>query len=374
MTPPALPRPRNRRTWASAGLLAALALGASSCGISLQSLPKIGGVSGPTYKVTATFANVVNLPENAQVRVGAFAVGYVSAISPQDFKALVAMKVKKSVKLPVGTTAAIHFDTPLGEDFVQLQPPAATSTTRFLSNGSTIPVGDTATAPSVEDAFGALGALLNGGGINQLQTIIDQTNLALNGNQPQIRSLLNSLNATVTSFAQNTPSIDNALTAIASLSKLLNQGSGTITRGIADLGPAVGVLGSENGDLTHLLVNLDNLSTVANNIIQASSAGTVHTLQALQPLLDQLSSVQQQLGPALTSLDALEKKTPGVTPGNYLQLAINSTIQLPQLPQCTSAGQTGCTPPLHKVTVDPPEPSEAYTVSAIQILLEGGLP
>lgn len=374
MTPTAPPRARHRRTWASAGMLAALALGASSCGISLQSLPKIGGVSGPTYKITATFANVVNLPQNAQVRVGAFAVGFVSSISPKDFKALVAMKVKKNVKLPVGTTAAIHFDTPLGEDFVQLQPPGAAGTTQFLANGSTIPESDTATAPSVEDAFGALGALLNGGGINQLQTIIDQTNLALNGNQPQIRSLLNSLNATVTSFAQNTPSIDNALTAIASLSKLLNQGSGTITRGIADLGPAVGVLGSENGDLTHLLVNLDNLSTVANNIIQASSAGTVHTLRALQPLLDQLTSVQQQLGPALTSLDALEKKTPGVTPGNYLQLAINSTIQLPQLPQCTSAGQTGCMPRLQKVTVDPPEPSEAYTVSALQILLEGGLP
>jgi phospholipid/cholesterol/gamma-HCH transport system substrate-binding protein len=356
----------RHRGWASGVLLTAFALGASSCGISLQSLPKIGGVSGPTYKVTATFANVVNLPENAQVRVGAFAVGFVSSIAPKDFKAIVTMKVKKNVKLPIGTTAAIHFDTPLGEDFVELQSPSTTSTGPFLVNGSQIPESDTLTAPSVEDAFGALGALLNGGGINQLQTIVEQTNLALNGNQLQIRSLLNSLNATVTSFAQNTPSIDNALTAIASLSTLLNQGSGTITRGIAALGPAVGILGSENKDLTNLLVQLDNLSTVTNNIIQTSSAGTVKTLQALQPLLTQLTSVQQQVGPALTALDALEQKTPAVAPGDYLQLAINATIELPPVPSDAL--------PLHKVTVDPPEPSESYSVSAIQILLEGGLP
>jgi len=53
-----------------ASLLAAAGL-LSSCGISLQSLPKIGGISGPTYKLTAYFTNVVNLPANAQAYVRA---------------------------------------------------------------------------------------------------------------------------------------------------------------------------------------------------------------------------------------------------------------------------------------------------------------
>ena len=353
--------------WIRAAGLVALAALASSCGLSLQSLPKIGGVSGPTYGVKATFANVVNLPANAEVRTGAFSVGYVSSIKVADFQAIVTMRIKKSVRLPVGTTAAIHFDTPLGEDFVLLQPPQpAPAGVKLLANGSAIPETDTTTAPSVEDAFGALGALLNGGGIDQLQTIISQTDLALDGNQQKIRSLLESLNATVTSFAQNSPSIDSALNAIAALSKTLNAGSGTISNGIATIGPAVAVLGAENQDLAGLLTQLDRLSTAANNIIDASANGTVQTVRALQPLLDQLLSVQQQLGPALTSIDAFERNTPKVTPGDYAQLAINATVDVPPVPSDAL--------PLQKITVDPPESTQYYDRSAIEIIIEGGLP
>lgn len=361
-------RPSLRRTRGiSVAGLATLAIAASSCGISLQSLPKIGGVSGPTYAVTATFANVVNLPANAQVRTGAFSVGYVSAIKVNDFKAVVTLRIKKNVRLPSGTTAAIHFDTPLGEDFVLLQPPQpAVPGATPLADGSHIPESDTTTAPSVEDAFGALGALLNGGGIDQLQTIITQTNLALDGNQGKIRSLLESLNATVTSFAQNSPSIDNALTAIAALSKTLNDGSGTITNGIATIGPAVAILGQENQNLADMFTQLDRLSSAANNIIDASANGTVQTVKALQPLLDQLISVQQQLGPALDAIDSFERNTPKTAPGNYLQLAINGTVDVPPVPSDAL--------PLQKITVDPPEATESYNRSAIAILIEGGLP
>ena len=359
-------RTLRRLLAAAAGLVAALAL--SSCGISLQSLPKIGGISGPTYRVTATFANVVNLPANAQVRVGAFPVGYVSSIRLQDFKAVVGMRIKDRTKLPEGTTASIRFDTPLGEDFVLLQPPSGTTTTAaaYLHDGSTIPESDTETAPSVEDTFGALGALLNGGGINQLQTIISQTDLALNGNQQQIRNLIQDLNSTVTSLATHTPSIDRALQAMAALSKTLNDGRGTIQQGLAALGPAASVLASETSDFEGLFTNLNSLSTAANNIINASAAGTVATFQQLKPLLDQLTSVQARLDPALSAVTALERYTPRAIPGDYLQLSINATIGIPPVPSDA--------PPLQKITVDPPTSNQASTDQSIAMVLEGGLP
>lgn len=354
-----------KKRWALAAVATSLVL--SSCGLSLQSLPKLGGISGPTYSISATFANVVNLPDNAQVRVGAFTVGFVSKIGIQDFQAVVTMKIKKKTVLPEGTTAEVAFDTPLGEDFVQLFPPTGSSNNRLLSNGAHIPETQTVTAPSVEDAFGALGALLNGGGLNQLQTIIDQTNLALNGNQPKIRSLLNYLNTTITTFAQNTPAIDNSLKAIAQLSQVLNQGSGTISQGIQSIGPAVAVLASENKDFDALLAQLDRLSTAANSILAQSSAGTVHTVQALKPLLDQLVSVQQQLGPTLGALTGLEERTPSVVPGDYVQLAIDATVEVPPVPSGVS--------PLKKITVDPPEATESYTdQTGMAIMIEDGLP
>ncbi|MGH9056918.1 MAG: MCE family protein [Acidimicrobiales bacterium] len=357
---------RLRRGAGAAGLGAVAVLG-SSCGISLQNLPKIGGVSGPTYELTATFANVVNLPANAQVRAGAFSVGTVTSIKVHDFKAIVTMRIKKGTRLSDGTSAAVRFDTPLGEDFVALLPPAGSQGQGpYLTGGSHIPETRTLTAPSVEDTFGALGALLNGGGIDHLQTIIDQTNLAFNGNQTHIRFLLNSLNATVSSFADNTPAIDNALAAIASLSQTLNQGSGTISNAIATLGPAAEVLAGDTGDINALLAQLGRLSTVANQIVTASTSGTVQTVQALKPLLDQLTSVQQELGPALDAIHSAELATPEATPGDYLQVSIGATIQVPPVPSDAL--------PLRKVTVDPPEATQSYDRSGIATLIEGGLP
>lgn len=355
----------------TAAAVGAMGLLVSSCGLSLQSLPKLGGITGPSYKVKATFANVVNLPDDAAVRVGAFSVGDVSSIGLSNFQAVVTMVIKKSVKLPVGTTASINFDTPLGEDFIALQPPTgrAATTGPFLLDGASIPESSTTTAPSVEDAFGALGALLNGGGIGQLQTIIDQTNLALNGNQPKIRQLLNSLSTTVTSFAQNTPSIDNALAAIGSLSKVLNGDGPTVTNSIAILGPAIAVLANENGDLNSLVAQLSRLGSVANQIVTASASGTVEDVKALDPLLNQLVGVDQQLGPDLGAIDSLERDTPRITPGDYLQVSINANAEIPPVPSDAMA--------LHKVTLDPPDPAYSYQAdesNPIATILEGGLP
>lgn len=347
-------------------LVAMVSLALSGCGVSLQALPKIGGISGPTYGVHATFANVVNLPANAQVRTGSFPVGYVTSITASNFKAHVTMRIRDSVRLPVGTTAQIRFDTPLGEDYVLLQPPPSPARGRFLGNGAVLTESQTTTAPSVEDTLGALGALLNGGGIDQLQTIIDQTNKALDANRAPIHSLINSLNTTVGSFASNATYLDNALAAMGNLSQVLNQGSGFIVGGIDALQPAVAVLSSENADLNQLLKQLNQLSAVANNVLDRSAGGTVSTLQQLTPVLHQLSAVQNQLGPALAAIDSFEKLTPRAVPGNYVQVALSGTIQVPPVP-------SDALPP-QKVTIDPPDPNLAYNHSGIVTLIEGGLP
>ena len=52
---------------ALAGSLA-LAVVLGGCALSLQSLPKVSGVGTATYPMHAVFANVLNLPDDAQVR------------------------------------------------------------------------------------------------------------------------------------------------------------------------------------------------------------------------------------------------------------------------------------------------------------------
>jgi phospholipid/cholesterol/gamma-HCH transport system substrate-binding protein len=327
-----------------AGALAGALVGAaalSGCGLSLQNLPKLSSMAGSTYPVRAVFADVLDLPDDAQVREGAQVVGQVDSISTQDFKADLTLKIKRSVRLPVGTTAQVRFDDPLGDEYVMLQAPpvlesvgssAAPSRSgrpRFLAAGSVIPERSTSTAPSVEDTFGALSLVLNGGGINQLQTIIHQLNLAFNGNQPAVRSFLVSIDSGVHTLAQGRTSIDGALTALSNLSQELNGGRTTIATGIDAIAPAVRVLAGEDHQFSSLLSRLSDLGAVATTIARESGQNSVADAKALLPVVQQLEGVSAQLAPDLSDLARFEAETPKIAPGDYLQVSADVGISLP---------------------------------------------
>ena len=294
-------RSRARRSVAVA-LTCATALLLSSCALSLQSLPKISSVSTGTYPIYAAFSNVLNLPDDAQVREGAQVVGQVGAISTKNFQADLTLDVEQAVHLPVGTTAQVRFDDPLGDEYVLLQPPTtpvngSRVNIRFLSRGARIPESSTGTAPSVEDTFGALSLVLNGGGINQLQTIIEQINKTFKGNQVPIRSFLTTIDNGVSPLSDGKAAIDDALASISNLSSKLNGGGATIAGGIEAIGPAIGVLASENNQISGLLQQLSDLGAVGSEIATQSGQYAVVDTHDLLPVVQQLNAVSSQLAP-----------------------------------------------------------------------------
>jgi phospholipid/cholesterol/gamma-HCH transport system substrate-binding protein len=330
---------RGRGRWirrlTGSALCGAAALTLSSCALSLQSVPKVSGSNGPTYPVYATFSNVLNLPDDAQVRAGAQVVGEIGAISTHDYQADLTLDINRSVRLPVGTTAQVRFDDPLGDEYILLQAPTTSSPAAgevnraFLAPGAHIPESATSTAPSVEDTFGALSLVLNGGGINQLQTIIDQLNKTFGGNQTPIRSFLTTIDNGVSSLSGGKVAIDNALTSIANLTDKLNGGRTTIATGIGTIAPAVGVLASENKQISGLLDNLSSLGAAGVQIAQQSGQNAVTDTDDLLPVIQQLNSVSAQLGPDLSVLAKFEAETPKIAPGDYLQVDAIVNVLLP---------------------------------------------
>ncbi len=326
-------------TWMRRSVPVAMTVGIavmlSGCALSLQSLPKVSGVSAGTYPVYAVFSNVLNLPDDAQVRVGAQVVGEVGAISTENFQADLTLDIKTSVQLAVGTTAQVRFDDPLGDEYILLQAPTVLPTgtseeaSRFLVAGARIPASSTSTAPSVEDTFGALSLVLNGGGINQLQTIISQLNDTFTGNQGPIRSFLTTIDNGVSSLSGGRPAIDRALASISNLSSKLNAGGPTIATGISTIAPAVGVLASENKQISGLLDQLSNLGAAGAAIAQQSGQNAVADAQDLLPVVQQLDAVSSQLAPDLSALAAFEAETPKIAPSDYLQVSALVNVLLP---------------------------------------------
>jgi phospholipid/cholesterol/gamma-HCH transport system substrate-binding protein len=377
---PRSPAASAARRYVAPALIAVGMVLLGGCALSLQSLPKLAGTSGGTYPVHAVFANVLNLPDDAQVRLGAEVIGAVTSISTQNYQADLTLSIEQSVRLLVGTTAQIRFDNPLGEEYVLVQAPAlpsataASGTSRFLQPGSSIGENQTSTAPSVEDTFGALSLVLNGGGLNQLQTIIHELNDTFSGNQPQIRSFLTTIDAGVKTVAGGRAVIDAALASIENLSEKLNAGRSTIANGLDTIGPAVGVLASENTDISNLLSELSDLGVIGTRVAEESGQDSVADVKDLLPVVDQLVSVSQQIGPDLSDLARFEAETPKVAPGDYLQVRVIADVLLPAggfEPTVSGASATA------DGVASRSGPTLALDTSggrAVSDLLEGGLP
>jgi phospholipid/cholesterol/gamma-HCH transport system substrate-binding protein len=332
-------------------LVALVAL--AGCGFKgAYSLPLPGGAGGgPVYHVTAVFADVQDLVPMSAVRVDDVAVGDVTSIDydPTDNRAHVHMRIKQSVHLPANAIATLEQTTLLGEKYIALGPPAnAPSSTEPLRDGAVISDKATSNLPDVEELFGVLSAVLNGGDLQDLQTINLEISKALGGREQAIRSALTQLDHFVGDLDTQKHQIVRALDELDRFSGALAKQTGTIATALNDLGPGLKVLADERAKFTGLLSDLARFGQVATHIITASRQQTVAGLRDLQPILRHLRKAGTNLPHALELLITypfpknIDKAIPGDYNGLYLSFnadPILCTLAPISLPTC--AGMAG---------------------------------
>jgi phospholipid/cholesterol/gamma-HCH transport system substrate-binding protein len=290
VTPPTrAPRARTRL----AALLVVAVVALTGCGYtSLQEIPLPGGAAlGPDpYTVTAQFTNVVDLVPNGSVRVNDVPVGVIREVqlAPDGWTAQVTVEVNGAVVLPANATARLRQTSLLGEKFVELLPSPTDPPQGRLTNGAVIPVDRTDVGAQVEEVLGALSLLLNGGGVEKIQTISRELNAAMAGNEPQLRALLTNLDTFVGTLDRQKADIVRAIDSLERLTRTLFDQRARIANVIDNLGPGLDVLNQQRGLLVQTLQSLNRLSDVGVDVIRRSQANTVADLRDLQPILRNL--------------------------------------------------------------------------------------
>ena len=286
------------RTRVPAGVLAAV-VGLSGCSTTLSDVPLPGGtVAGPTYRITATFDDALNLPEGARVRLDGVDVGRVESISARDFRARVQMRIMRAVTVTDAARLQLRSTTPLGEGFVDIDPGDGVP----LRDGDVLPAGSTESVANIEDTLTAAALLLSGGGLGQLKTIVGELNTALDGRSGDVRSLLRGLNRTLGAVNERTDDIDAALTALDGLTGTLVARRDTVKDALRTVGPTAALLADSTDDLVDLLTRLRKLGEVADSVVRRSRADLRSTLTDLEPVLDALLSVRDRIGPTLLGM------------------------------------------------------------------------
>jgi phospholipid/cholesterol/gamma-HCH transport system substrate-binding protein len=294
-----------------------LSLTLGGCGFpSFGSLPAPRAVSGPTYPISADFRDTLNLPVGAKVKLNGTVIGDVSSITTSDYVAHVGMQVSRSVTLSRGTTFQIRFTTPLGENYVAATPPRTVGPA--LAAGARVALDQTDAAPTIEDVFASLSVLINGGGLNQIGSIVKELDTAFEGRGATVRSILARTRLLVSSLNVHRDQVDRALDALNALAVEADRGTKVIDQGLEDFPKALAVLASQTAKLHTLLVNVDSLGEVATSVLRRSTAALVADVDDLAPVLHSLAGIRSDLAPTLEKLIAFGTKLSSAAPGDYL--------------------------------------------------------
>jgi phospholipid/cholesterol/gamma-HCH transport system substrate-binding protein len=299
-------RSRTTKVVAALSTVAALTLTGCSSFTGIYDIPLPGGadLGERPYTVKVQFSDVLDLVPQAGVKVKEVPIGRVEqiALAKDGWTAEVTLRVNGDVHLPANALANVRQSSLLGEKYVELSSPGPDKAQGSLADGALIGLDRTSRNIEVEEVLGALSMLLNGGGVDQLNTITKELNKATEGRAPDLKKLLNNADQLVSTLDKQTGDITRALDGLNRLSSTLNGQRDQIGNALDNLGPGLSVLEQQRGQLVTMLQALNNLSGVATDTINKSKDDLVANLRALQPTLRKLGEAGSDLPKALELL------------------------------------------------------------------------
>lgn len=302
---------------ALAAALAAVLL--TGCDVTVEKLPLPGGgIDGPTYRLKAVFTDVLNLPDRAHVRLGGVTVGSVDKITTRDYVAHVEMSISTGVRLPEGTTAQLRQPTPLGDVFLAVNPPKGKLTGPKLADGATIPLSRTSSAATVEDSLSAATLLINGGGLNHLESITREANDVFEHGGDRLPHLITELRGMIRTLNGRSADIDKVLAGSDALATLLKKRRKSIDAALTEYPPAMDVLSRQAERLTSTLRKVAKAGSSTAALARRAKPDVDAMLRDLEPVLDGFSDLRGTLGPTLRDMIDVSKKLGRATEGHAL--------------------------------------------------------
>ena len=288
----------NRRGWQLVLLTGAVTF-LSGCGWhGLNSLPLPGTRgSGPdAFSVQAQMPDVVNIQPNSRVRVDDVNVGTVTNVERQGWHALVTMRIDGGVSLPGNSTAKIGQTSLLGSTHVELAPPTSVQPEGKLHDGSLIPLSSASAYPTSEQTLAAVSLLLNGGGVGQLQDVIQAFSTALRGREHDLRSLIEQLDIFVGHINDQTGEIISAGESLDRVVGTFADHKDIVDRAIKTIPDALAVLRDERTQLSEAIGQLGRFGELATDSVNQTKDSVIKEFRQLAPILKSLADA----GPSLT--------------------------------------------------------------------------
>ncbi|MCA2207830.1 MlaD family protein [Nocardia rosealba] len=317
---------------------------ATGCSTGLGDLPlPAPGVGGASYEIHAGFANALNLPERAKVRVLGADVGEVAEMSVRDYTAVVTMRIQDGVVLPVGTRAELRTATPLGDVFVALTPPeTAAPGGPLMRDGDTIPLATTQAAATIEELLTTASLLVNGGVIRNLTDIVNGLGRAVGDRGANLAALLDRSTRVVQALAARSADIRTALVEVEALTRQLREQRRPLGELVELAGPALSVVTGGSQQALTLIRQIDAISRELAEFPAIDGTAAVGMVADINRISAGLGAAATEPNASLAAMNAILGPIINVTNGTSAH--VNADLQditIGSLPDPAHPGDPG---------------------------------
>lgn len=177
-------------------------------GIYYLRLPAALGIG--TYGVSADFVAGGGLYKNANVTYRGVAVGRVQSVGLNPNGVTAEMRLNSGTPIPSNVTATVKSVSAIGEQYVDLVPPANPSPAK-LRNGFRIERQNTRIGEDVAELLRRAETLVNSLGDTRLRELLHETFIAANGSGPELARLIESARLLVDEANANYPQVSQLI-------------------------------------------------------------------------------------------------------------------------------------------------------------------
>jgi phospholipid/cholesterol/gamma-HCH transport system substrate-binding protein len=166
----------------------------------------VGGDLSANYTITATFDDVSGLAKGDLVKIAGTPVGRVGGVRVVDGKAVVTLHVRRSIRVPADSQAAIRWRNLIGQREVYLEP--GTSDVSMRGGGR---ITRTQSAVDLGAVVNSLGPLTGSLDPNEINQILQSLAVALTGNQGNIAQITTNLSTLLQVFGSRSSSLHDMI-------------------------------------------------------------------------------------------------------------------------------------------------------------------
>jgi len=292
----------------------------------VQSIVSVEQIERP-YRLRADFVNAFGVGPNAEVTYRGVPYGAVTSVERRPGGVRINMKVKRDLKLPEGSHAAILRKSAIGEPYIDLEAPDGfTGGGPYMAKDSLIPMDRTSVPLEFSELLRSASNLISSIPPEDVQTVLHELAVGLQGRADSLRTLTESGDRLSSTLAAKTEQLDRLLTNQTALTKVVAEHRGSLGQSLTDLGLIADELAKASGDTQVLLDRGSRFLGQTADLVANQKQNLDCTLKILEIVVDEtttprrLAELRALLELAPTAFQQLEDATDIEPDGRWVRV------------------------------------------------------